>query len=798
MGNHLRRLFVFKVRDKAKTGCFFWVSASRFQPMRLNSPIRKAVNACRLFQTLSSFAKFSSNFRCYTIHFRYFKTDLRISKTHDPKFYFDDSQLLHYLSKRWVQEARRLLEKSPESNRQFRVVQWTSLLSKYCKNGYVDEAQVLFEIMPDRNLVTYNAMLSGYVQSGRLNEACQFFEEMPERNVVSWTSMLCGLADAGKIEDARKLFDVMPERNVVSWNSMVAGLVRNGDLEGARWFFVQTPGKNIISWNAMIAGYAEHCRMEEARILFDEMEDRNVITWTSMIAGYCRAGNVEEGYYLFQRMPEKNVVSWTAMIGGFTWNGLFKKALLLFLEMRTSDTKPNGETFVSLAYACAGLSFTYLGKQLHAQLIINNWDYDDYDGRLCRGLIHMYSMLGIMGFADSIFRNNQNNCNTQSFNSMINGYIQIGQLKKAQYLFDEVPVRDWISWTCLITGYFGVGQVPKACNVFNNMPDKDAVAWTAMISGHVQNELFAEANCLFAEMRAQGVSPLNSTYSVLLGATGAMANLDQGRKLHCMQLKTLSEYDLILENSLISMYAKCGEIEDSYSIFLNMTARDVISWNTMIMGFSYHGRPSEAVKVYEAMIESGTHPNSVTFLGVLSASGHAGLVDQGWELLSSMINVYELQPGLEHYICMINLLGRAGKVKEAEQFVLRLPFEPDHAIWGALLGVCGLDEANAEIARRSATRLLELDPLNAPGHVVLCNFYAANGWHAKERELRKDMGLKGVKKVPGCSWISLKGNVDVFLSGDRLPPQVQEMLLLLFGINAAQKERTLECAEYEI
>ena len=674
-----------------------------------------------------------------------------------------------------------MLDELPHRDQHGRIVHWTSLLSKYSKNGFVDEARALFDMMPERNVVTYNAMLSGYVQNGRLSEAWRFFEVMPERNVVSWTSMLCGLADAGRIDEARRLFEEMPERNVVSWNSMVVGLIRNGNLEEAGMIFQQMPDKNVISWNAMIAGYAECCRMEEAKVLFDEMQERNVVTWTTMIAGYCRVGSVEEGYCLFRIMPERNVVSWTAMIGGFTWNGFYKEALLLFREMRGCfDLKPNEETFVSLAYACAGMHFPRLGMQLHAQLIIYSWDYNDYDGRLSRSLLHMYSMFGMMDFAHYICSKNPNKCIVQSYNSLINGYIRIGQLEKAQNLFDVVPVRDKISWTSMINGYLSFGQVSKARHLFYNMPERDAVAWTAMISGHVQNELFAEATYLFSEMRAQGVSPLNSTYSTLLGATGALSHLDQGRQFHCMLMKTLYEFDLILENSLISMYAKCGEIEDAYCIFSNMIYRDLISWNSMIMGFSHHGLANETLTIFEDMLRSGNHPNSVTFLGVLSACSHAGLVNRGWELFSAMSDAYAIQPGLEHYICMINLLGRAGKVKEAEELVLRLPLEPDYAIWGSLLGVCGFHETNAETARRAAKCILELDPLNAPAHVVLCNIYAANGWHVEETMLRKEMKLKGVRKAPGCSWIMLKGKAHMFLSGNKLHSQVDDMLSLLY------------------
>ncbi|XP_017973610.1 PREDICTED: pentatricopeptide repeat-containing protein At1g32415, mitochondrial [Theobroma cacao] len=719
----------------------------------------------------------------YPLYVRSFSQTI-FSNTHYSKLTFNDSQLFYFLSNHRFQEARNLLDKMPQRSNHARVVHLTSLLSKFSRDGFINEAKALFDIMPERNIVSYNAMLSGFVQCGRISEARRFFGEMPERNVVSWTSMLCGLLESGRVCEGKKFFYDMPEKNVVSWNSLIGGLIRNGDLEEARLVFDAMPVRNIISWNTMIAGYAENCRMKEARILFEEMEDRNVVTWTSMIAGYCRAGEVNEGYCLFCRMPERNIVSWTAMIGGFTWNGFYGEALLLFLEMKGNyEIRPNSETFVSLAYSCAGMGFPFLGKQLHAQVIVDGWEYDDYDGRLSRGLIHMYSVFGIMNFAFYIFKKNLNNSAVQSCNSMINGYIHIGQLEEAQYVFDISPIRDKISWTSMIDGYLSIGQVSKACYLFNNMPERDAVAWTAMISGYVQNELFVESISLFLGMRAQGVFPLNATYSILFGAAGATANLDQGRQFHCMLIKTQYEFDLILENSLISMYAKCGVIDDAYNIFSTMVSRDLVSWNSMIMGFSHHGLANEALKIFEAILESGIHPNSVTFLGILSACCHVGLISKALELFNSMRHIYGIQPGLEHYVSVINLLGRAGRIREAEEFVLRLPSEPDRAIWGALLGVCGFSETGVEIAKHAAQKLLELDPLNAPAHVVLCNIYAARGLYLAEQKLRKEMGLRGVRKVPGCSWIQLNGRVYMFKSGDKLHPQADEVLSLLFGVS---------------
>ncbi|GMH09253.1 hypothetical protein Nepgr_011094 [Nepenthes gracilis] len=695
------------------------------------------------------------------------EVDSELPKTLLRKLTLDESQLLECVVKHNFYQAREVLDKMPQRGNQSRVVTWTSILTKFSKGGYVDEARAVFEIMPDRTVVTYNAMLSGYIQSGRLRDACRFFRDIPQRNVVSWTSMLYGLMNGGMVEEGKRFFEEMPERNVVTWNSMVVGLIKNGDLEGARHIFDAMPAKDLVSWNSIIDGYAENYRMDEARALFDLMEEKNVVTWTTVISGYCRVGDVESAYELFVRMPKKNVVSWTAMISGFAWNGSYREAILIFLKMRSSDVKPNEETFVSLAYACAGLGFPQLGMQLHAQIIVNYAQSDDHDRRLFNSMIYMYSKFGMMDHAESLFVKNSRCWTIHCCNAMINGYVRTGELEKAQNTFDIVPFRDKISWTCMISGYFSVGRVAKACELFKSMPDRDAVAWTVMISGHVQNELFLEASYLFSEMRMQGISPLQSTYSTLLGAAGATAHLQQGRQMHCLLMKTQPVPDLILENSLITMYAKCGLVDDACRIFSNMGIRDLVSWNSMIMGYSYHGRAHEALELFDAMMESGIKPNSVTFLGILSACSHAGLIDQGWVMYRNMSDMYGIQPDFEHHISMIDLLGRAGKAQEAEEFVSRLPSGQYVALWGALLGVCGLSKVNNEIAKCASNRLIKLDPLNAPAHIVLCNLHASDGQYHEEEMLRKAMILKGIRKVPGCSWISRGGRVHVFLSGDR-------------------------------
>lgn len=542
-------------------------------------------------------------------------------------------------------------------------------------------------------------------------------------------------------------------------------------MEKAKQVFDAMPSRDIVSWNAMIKGYIENDGWEEAKLLFESMGERNVVTWTSMVSGYCRYGDVHEAYRLFCEMPERNVVSWTAMISGLVWNEFYKEALLLFLDMN-KDLDPNDETLISLAYACGGpgVGFHRLCQQLHAQVISNGWEGVDSDGRLAKSLVHMYASSGLIGSAQYLLNES---FDLQSCNIMINGYLRIGDLERAQSLFEQVErLHDKVSWTSMINGYLDAGDVSRAFDLFHELHDKDGVTWTVMVSGLVRNELFAEAASLLSDMMRHGLKPLNSTYSVLLSSAGATSNLDQGKHLHCVIAKTTACYDpdLILQNSLVSMYAKCGAIDDAYEIFSKMVRKDTVSWNSMIMGLSHHGLADKALSLFKEMVDSEVKPNSVTFLAVLSACSHSGLITRGLELFKAMKETYLIQPGIEHYISMIDLLGRAGKLREAEEFISTLPFTPDHTVYGALLGLCGLNwrDRDAEgVAKRAAMRLLELDPVNAPGHVALCNVYAGLGKHEMEKEMRKEMGYKGVKKTPGCSWIVVNGKSNVFLSGDK-------------------------------
>ncbi|CAL9769808.1 unnamed protein product [Musa acuminata subsp. burmannicoides] len=712
-----------------------------------------------------------------------------------------DLPLLQCLSRRDLRAARRVLDDS--AHHPGAVVRWTSAISRFASAGFLPEAVALFDLMPRRNLVTWNALLAAYLHAGCTSAALDLFARMPGRNVVSYTSALCALARAGRIDDARALFDALPERNVVSYNAMLTALARSGDLAGARRLFDQMPERNAASWNSLIAGYSERGHMAEARSLFDEMVrygSANVVSWTAVIAGYARAGDVWEAYDLFRMMiPDPNVVTWTAMMGGFAWNGFHHEAVSLFLDMsRTADRlEPNGETLLSLIYACAGLGFPSFGKQAHAYALVHGMDGDGEDGRLTKGFIYMYSRFGYMDWARHIFDRSIRRCDAVCWNSMIEGYIRIGRLEEARRLFDEITVDSrelsWVTmivtWTMMVSAYFDAGDLAEARRLFERMPERDATAWTVVISGLVRNERVAEAFGAFAESRAAGFAPEGHALAALLGAVGSVARLEVGEQVHGLTVKTGPASDTVLRNALVAMYAKSGDLEGARKVFEEEAAagkggggwRDAVTWNTMVMGLAHHGRAHEALRLVVEMKQE-VEPDGGTCLGALTACDHVGMVDRAEEVIRFMVD-RGIAVGAEHYACVVDMLGRAGRFEAAERFAGSAQAAVAGVeAWGALLGTCGMARGGGEetaVGERAARMVLGMDPKNAAAHVALCHVYARSGSHKEEEVVRAEMGRKGVSKRPGCSWIGWRGMVHAFVCGDRSHPQTDEIYSML-------------------
>ncbi|KAF9605953.1 hypothetical protein IFM89_021279 [Coptis chinensis] len=357
-----------------------------------------------------------------------------------------------------------------------------------------------------------------------------------------------------------------------------------------------------------------------------------------------------------------------------------------------------------------------------------------------------------------------------SWNTMINGYALVGSIEEAKRLFDEMPERNVVSWNSMLAGYVKCGDVEGAHGIFYKMPRRDVVSWNAMLACYAQSGKSNEAMELFNEMQGLGVKPTEATVVSLSSACGHLGALDQGASLHAYISEHKIGLTTIVGTALVDMYARCGSISLATEVFYSIELKDVLTWNTIITGMAMHGHAAEALRLFKEMQEAGVCPDDITFVAVLSACSHAGMVDEGRRFLACMSNLYGIDPKVEHYGCVIDLLSRAGLLVEAVELIERMPMEPNSSAWGALLGGCRI-HGNIEVGELVGKHLVNIQPHHSGRYVLLSNIYAAAKRWDDARKVRKQMKTKGVTKVPGVSVIELNGNMHRFLSGDKSHPE---------------------------
>eukprot|EP01018_Ginkgo_biloba_P001598 Gb_35887 [translate_table: standard] len=598
-----------------------------------------------------------------------------------------------------------------------------------------------------RDISLQNKLVTMFAKFGSLVDARRVFDQMSERDPVSVTVMIAAYARHGHDEDALSLFYDMQrtgiQPNSFTFASALPACANLGSLKRGKeihdMVIIRGCQSDFFVGNSLVDIYAKCGRMDYARQMFDKMPQRNVVSWNAMIAGYAQNRCVDEALKLFQKMPERDVISWTAIIAGYAQNGQGEQALKFFQQMQLAGVTPNSKTFASVLPACSNLAALQQGMEIHKEIMKS-------------------------GFQSDVFVES----------ALVDMYAKCGRIEKARDMFDKMRQRNIISWTAMIVGYAQNGSMDEALKLFQRMPQRNVVSWTAMIAGYVQNGHSEEALKLFRQMRLTGVKPNSNTFASVLPACASLAALDQGKEIHEEIIRSGFLSDVFVGNALVDMYAKCGSIENARNLFEKMHQRDVISWTAMIAGYAMHGSGKEALKLFEQMQQSGMNPDRVTLVGVLSACCHAGLVDEGRQYFDCMSQYYRITPAMEHYSCMVDLLGRAGHLDEAHDFINKMPMKADATVWGCLLGACRLHR-NIELGECVAERLFELDPKSAAPYVLLSNIYAAAGrWDDIER-VRKMMKDKNLKKPPGCSWIEVNKQVYAFLVGGKSQPQMQNI-----------------------
>ncbi|KAJ4963853.1 hypothetical protein NE237_023792 [Protea cynaroides] len=531
-------------------------------------------------------------------------------------------------------------------------------------------------------------------------------------------------------------------------------------------------------------------------------------TKTSVINSYCERYMLNEARQLFDEIPERDVVAWTAMITGYTSCGRHHQAWMLFRNMtREESVEPNSFTISSVLKACKGLESCPSGAMVHGLAIKYGLDGSLY---VENTLMDMYATCSAsMDEACMVFHQ-MHMTNEVSWTTMITAYTHRGDgfsgLRVFRHMLQEEVELNPYSCSiairaCAATGYYSFGKqiralvikyglesnlpignsivdmycrchsLSEANQYFLEMFQRDLTTWNTLIAGFERSGSIGSLY-IFSQMVSQGLSPNCFTFTSLAAACASMTVLSSGQQVHGGIIRRGFERNLALANALLDMYAKCGNIADSYKIFSEMPLRDVVSWTSMMIGYGTHGYGKEAIGLFDQMVDSGIRPDEVVFVGVLSACSHAGLVGEGLKYFNSMVTGYGITPNQEIYGCVVDLLGRAGKVREAYELIENMPFKPDESVWGALLGACKA-YGDSNLGRVAAQNLLDLRPSCTETYVILSNIYAADGKWGEFAKTRKLIRRMGDRKEAGRSWIEVRNEVYTFVVGEKVGPHIE-------------------------
>ncbi|KAF3784076.1 Pentatricopeptide repeat-containing protein [Nymphaea thermarum] len=458
----------------------------------------------------------------------------------------------------------------------------------------------------------------------------------------------------------------------------------------------------------------------------------------------CFPGGLDYAYSVFNDCRMPNSFMWNHLIRAHVQLKDHDRALLLFNSMRRRGFRPDQHTFPFAIQACFSQSMLRIGMALQGCVVSAGYERDVY---VVNALVGMYGGCGIVG--------------------------------AARQVFDETPERDLPLWNIMIRAYVSSGSVCMARKLFDEMPERNVISWSCMIDGCVRHGLYKEALGLFHEMLVmEEAKPNEITLSSVLSACGRLGALEHGEWVHAYIGKCGMKIDVVLGTSLIDMYAKCGSIERAHSVFCGLKCRDVMTWSAMISGLAMHGHDGKCLQLFSLMQREGVRPNAVTFVGVLCACGHVGLVDEGRHYFNSMWEEFGISPLIQHYGCMVDLYSRAGLMEKAYEVIKNMPIEPDVLIWGSLLSGCRTS-GNIEMAELASRKVIELDPLNSGAYVLLSNIYAKSGRWDDVKSIRRVMEEKGINKTPGCSLVELDGVVYEFFAGDESNPISMEIHSML-------------------
>ncbi|XP_060183512.1 pentatricopeptide repeat-containing protein At2g39620 [Lycium barbarum] len=629
-----------------------------------------------------------------------------------------------------------------------------------CIHGYVYR-----RVFP---VSVYNALIDTYSKCNYPDVAHRVFNELRGKDDVSWGTMMAGYAYNGNFREVLELFDCMKRTGLkmskVSAVSALLGAGEMGDLERG---------------------------IEIHECAIQEMIDSDVMIATSLMTMYAKCGVLDKARDLFWGIKRRDLVAWSAAIAAFSQSGYPQEAISLFRDMQNEYSQPNNVTLVSVIPACAELRAVRLGKSVHCHAIKANIDSDISTGT---ALVSMYAKCNLFSSALNMF-NKMPLTEAVTWNALINGYAQVGDCCNALEMFCQLRLAGLypdpgtmvgVLPACASLGDVHLGMClhcqiirygfESDCHVKNALIDlyakcgrlslaefmfkitefsKDEVSWNTMIAGYMHNGLAKEALSAFHSMKFESFQPNVVTIVSILPAVSHLTYLREGMNIHAYVIKNGFQSHKLVGNSLIDMYAKCGQLDLSERIFEEMKNTDGVSWNALLTAYSMHGEGDRALSVFSLMEERDIEFDSISFLSVLSACRHAGLVEEGRKIFQGMRDKYQFEPDVEHYACLVDLLGRAGLFNEIMDLLKTMRMKPDGGVWGALLDASKM-HSNIEIAEVALKHLVKLEEGNPAHYVVLSSLYSQSGRWNDAVHTRVKMNEIGLRKNPGYSWVEVK------------------------------------------
>ncbi|KMT10482.1 hypothetical protein BVRB_5g116060 [Beta vulgaris subsp. vulgaris] len=629
-----------------------------------------------------------------------------------------------------------------------------ALVSMFDNCGDLDDASYVFDLMEERDTISWNSIITAYGHHKLCEKALGCFRQMrlvhDKVNSVTLSSLLLACDSVDNVKWGRGIHGLVYKyglhSDVCVCNTLLSMYFGAGQLDYAKLLFNEMPEKDLISWNSMITCYAQNGKCIDAlRILSSLLKARtsmnqasfasalaacssqeylaegnmvhalavssglvnNLVVGNSLLTMYANCGLTMKAKQVFDMMPDQDTVTWNALIGGYAENEEANEAFKSFKLMRRSDLQENYITIVNLLSSfCSASSLSTHGMSVHAHIVCTGFESDEYVK-----------------------------------NSLITMYAKCGDLVSSSVLFS------------------------KSMNI-------SPVTYNAMISANARHGQGEHALKLFRDMYDLGVGLDQFTFSSAYAAAANLATLEEGKMLHGLTVRIGFDLNLHVQNAAMDMYGKCGELNDVLKILPEPVNRSRLSWNIMISTYARHGLFQQSRDTYHEMLNAGIRPDFVTFVSLLSACSHGGLVDEGLEYYSSMTRDFGILPGIEHCVCVVDLLGRSGRFSEAEKFLNEIPVSPNGFIWRSLLASCRV-HGNVELSKRAAQQLIQLGPDDDSVYVLYSNICASSGNWEDVESIRNQMQLGNVKKKPACSWVKLKNTVSSFGMGDHTHPQTK-------------------------